>query len=107
MNEEKLNAELRGIRDILERIEQNLDRLMAKDTRQWIGMYFECVSKIPISFSPEEWEETEQMMYDSIVEMINGYFVARGTLRSGMHQELLKILEKEREKLLRGSKEAP
>ena len=100
MENKELGVALHEIRKVLERIDTNLTRLGAKSTRQWIGTYYNAINKIPDCFGAEEWEETEDIIYASMVEEINGDFSARGMFQSGMRKKLLELFKKEREKLL-------
>lgn len=103
----QLHNQLNELRKVLEQIEQHLVRLMGKTTRQWITTYYDAIKRIPDSFIPEQWKDTEKIIYDSLVEEVNGEFTARGMYQSGMRTKLLDILKKEREKLLETRKNKP
>jgi len=101
MDNKEIGIKLDEVRKVLERIDTNLTRLGAKNTRQWITTYYDAIDKIPDCFSPEQWRETEDVIYGSMVEEINGDFTARGVFHSGMRVKLLEVFKKEREKLLK------
>ena len=98
---EDIATKLVELMRVLQRIEQRLASLKARSTREWIALYYDGVRKIPDKFTAEEWSESEQVVYDSIVQEINGDFSERGMFDSGMRKKLLEILEKERKKLLK------
>jgi len=103
----ELHSQLDGLRKGLEQIEQHLVSLMGKTTREWITTYYDAIERIPDSFIPEQWKDTEKIIYDSLVEEVNGEFTARGVFQSGMRIKLLEILKKERDKLLETRKNKP
>ena len=97
-----MSAELKAIRTELKQIRSCLERLEAKDTREWIADYYSSIGQIPNFFTDDEWLKSEQLMHDSMVKEINGYFTAIGTFHSTMRKQLLKIFKTERTKVLAG-----
>lgn len=85
----------------LESIDRTLKYSGGKNTREWITTYYTETGKIPSYFSFEEWEDAEKIIYESMVNEINGHFSMRGTFNSGMRPKLLEIFSKERERLLK------
>jgi len=66
----------------------------------FVLLYFEQVEKIPCFFTQNEWEDSESEIYNSIVNKLNRYFNLGGSFRSSIREKELKLLKKEREKLL-------
>ena len=104
MDEKKVSDELNAIRTVLEQIRGCLERLEAKNTREWIVDYYRSIDEIPNFFTDDEWLRSEELIHDSMVKEINSYFTARGTFQSGMRKQLLKVFEEERIKVLAGRK---
>ena len=88
----------------LESIDNTLKYRDGKNTREWVTTYYEEVAKIPSFFNFEEWLRSENLIYESMVNEINGFFVARGTFDSGMRPKLLETFKQERETLLNAKK---
>lgn len=88
----------------LESIDHTLKYRNGKNTREWITTYYDEIAKIPRFFNFEEWSSSEKLIYDSMVEEINGHFAARGTFDSGMRPKLLEIFNQERERLRNAKK---
>lgn len=84
----------------LESIDHTLKFKGGKDTREWLTTYYEAVERIPSYFNPQEWRESEKLIYESMVNEIGGHFNMRGTFGSGMHKELLEIFKNERVRLI-------
>ena len=85
----------------LESIDQTLKFRDGKNTREWVTTYYDEVSKIPSYFSIADWKEAEKLIYDSMVNEINGHFAARGTFDSGMRPKALEIFKTERERVIK------
>jgi len=85
----------------LESIDHTLKYAGGKDIREWITTYYDAVDKIPDYFTPQEWKESEKLIYESMLEEITGHFSMRGTLRSGMSAKLFEAFKSERERLLK------
>ena len=85
----------------LESIDRTLKFSGGKNTREWITTYYTETGKIPSYFSFDEWKDAEKLIYESMVNEINGHFNMRGTFNSGMRPKLLEIFAKERERLLK------
>jgi len=85
----------------LESIDQTLKYRNGKNTREWVTTYYEEVGKIPSNFSVEDWKQAEKLIYDSMVNEINGHFAARGTFDSGIRPKLLETFKAERERVLK------
>ena len=100
MDNKEVIDRLDEVRKALEHIELTLMRLGAKTRRYWMIAYYSAVSAIPDYFDWREWKETEQTIYDSIVQEIKDDFTATGTSKSEMETKLLKMLKGERQKLL-------
>ena len=101
MNEKELGNRLVELRRVLERIEQGLTRMMGRSTREWVSAYYNTVGGIPNCFTTEQWGESEKVIYDSLVEEVNGDFSARGAFHSGMRVKLLDVLKKSVRRRLR------
>lgn len=100
MDNKEVIDRLDEVRKALEHIELTLMRLGAKSKRYWMIAYYSAVSAIPDYFDWREWKESEQTIYDSIINEIKDDFTATGTSKSEMEIELLKMLKGERQKLL-------
>lgn len=100
MNKEELEKRLVELTKVLCRIEQLLTRMMGKGTREWLSAYYNATNGIPSCFTPEQWRESEKIIYDSLVNEINGDFQESGNFRSSRRVELLDMFKKEREKML-------
>jgi hypothetical protein len=85
----------------LESIDQTLKFRDGKNTREWVTTYYDEVSKIPSYFSIADWKEAEKLIYDSMVNEINGHFAARGTFDSGMRPKALETFKTERERVIK------
>ncbi len=85
----------------LESIDQTLKFRDGKNTREWVTTYYDEVSKIPSYFSIEDWKEAEKLIYDSMVNEINGHFAARGTFNSGMRPKAVETFKTERERVIK------
>ena len=85
----------------LESIDQTLKFRDGKNTREWVTTYYDEVSKIPSYFSIADWKEAEKLIYDSMVNEINGHFAARGTFDSGMRPKALGTFKTERERVIK------
>ena len=85
----------------LESIDRTLKYSGGKNRREWVTTYYTEVDKIPDYFTFEEWKDAEKLIYDSMVNEINGHFNMRGTYNSGMRPKLLEIFAKERDRLLK------
>ena len=101
MNKEEVGNRLVELRRVLDRIEQRLTSMMGRSTREWISAYYNAANGIPSYFTAEQWGGSEKIIYDSLVQEINGDFEARGMFQSGMRVALLETLKKEREKMLK------
>ena len=100
-NKEEVGNKLVELRRVLERIEQGLTRMMGRSTREWMSAYYNATGGIPNCFTAEQWRESEKIIYDSLVQEVNGDFEARNMFHSGMRVKLLEVLKKEREKMLK------
>ena len=88
----------------LEGIDNTLKYQEGKNTREWVTSYYEEITKIPSFFNSEEWMNSEKLIYDSMINEINGQFAARGTFDGGGRPKLLEIFKQERESLLNAKK---
>lgn len=88
----------------LESIDHTLKYQGGKNTREWVTSYYEEIAKIPNFFNFEEWTNSEKLIYDSMINEINGQFAARGTFGGGGRPKLLEIFKQERESLLNAKK---
>jgi len=85
----------------LESIDQTLKFRDGKNTREWITLYYSEVEKIPAYFGLQDWKEAEKLIYNSMVNEINGHFAARGTFDSGMRPKALETFKAERERVIK------
>ena len=85
----------------LESIDHTLKFKDGKNTREWITAYFEAVRDIPDYFDPREWKESERLIYENMLQEIDGHFNMRGTFGSGMHKKLLEIFKNECDRLIK------
>lgn len=85
----------------LESIDRTLKFHDGKNIREWIVLYYDEVDKIPSYFSLDDWKESEKVIHDSLVNEINGHFVARGTFDGGTRPKVLEIFQRERDKVLK------
>jgi len=85
----------------LESIDRTLKYSGGKNRREWVTTYYTEVEKIPDYFNFGEWKDAEKLIYDSMVNGINGHFNMRGTYNSGMRPKLSEIFAIERERLLK------
>lgn len=85
----------------LESIDHTLKFRDGKNTREWITSYYDAVGKIPSYFSLEDWKAVEKLIYDSMVNEINGHFASRGTFDSGMRPKALETFKTERERVIK------
>jgi hypothetical protein len=85
----------------LESIDQTLKFRDGKNTREWVTTYYDEVNKIPQYLSLEDWKESEKLIYNSMVNELNGHFAARGAFDSGMRPKLLETFKIERERVIK------
>lgn len=85
----------------LESIDHTLKYADGKNTREWITTYYDAVNKIPDYFTPQEWKESEKLIYESMMGEITSYFSMRGTLKSGISAKLFETFKRERNRLLK------
>ena len=85
----------------LESIDHTLKYRDGKNTREWITLYYDEVRRIPSHFSLEDWKEAEKLIYNSMINEINGHFAARGTFDSGMRPKLIETFKTERERVMK------
>lgn len=85
----------------LESIDHTLKFRDGKNTREWLITYYKALQDIPDYFNPQEWAECEKLIYENMLQEIDGHFNMRGTFGSGMHKELLELFKNERDRLVR------
>ena len=85
----------------LESIDHTLKFKDGKNTREWLIVYYKAVRDIPDYFSPQEWKESEKLIYENMLQEIDGHFNMRGTFDSGMHKKLLEMFKNERDRLIK------
>ncbi|MBL8012653.1 MAG: hypothetical protein JNN05_02280 [Candidatus Omnitrophica bacterium] len=68
---------------------------------QYLTSYFNEIASIPSFYNWEEWSSTEGILFQRVLDHINGHFAARGTFHSGMREALITQFKQEREKLLK------
>ncbi len=91
----------------LESLDHTLKFKDGKNTREWLTTYYEAVREIPDYFNPQEWRESEKLIYENMLQEIDGHFNIRGTFNSGMHKKLLEIFKNERDKLIQAKERKP
>lgn len=87
-----ISLQLRGIKDRL--------KFNGNSKGYYILEYYRKISIIPKNYKKEDWEETEEYIYNSIKNDLYNYIFGGGS-RSGekinkLHQEYLETIEKER-----------
>ena len=83
----------------LENINLTLKQLDHNNLREWIGIYFDNVDKIPIYYTYEEWKESEKFVYSSILNEIIGSFANRN-IRGGRRDKVIQDFKDARNRLL-------
>lgn len=104
MNKEEVSNRVVELTQVVGRIEQQLSRMMGRSTGEWVSAYYDAVAKMPDCFTAKEWEETEKVIYASMVEEIQGDFTYRGILESGVATKTLELFKRERRKLVEAIK---
>lgn len=85
----------------LESIDHTLKFKGGKNTREWVATYYKAIQDIPTNFNQQEWRDAEKLIYENMLEEIDGHFNIRGTFNSGMHKKLLEIFKNERDRLIK------
>ncbi len=86
-----------GISKNLDEIKEKMSDKLLTD-KDWITIYYNTVEKIPVYFTPKEWKDSERLLYEHLLEEINGQFSMRGT--EGSRISTIENFKKERNKLL-------
>ncbi len=84
----------------LESIDLSLKRFGWKHSRERVIDYYEEIAKIPDYFTFQEWKESENFIYNSMVDEINNNFSARNIYNSGIRIKALENFKKERDRLI-------
>ena len=83
----------------LENISLTLKQLDRNNLREWTGIYFDNVDKIPKYYTYEEWKESEKFIYSSILNEIIGSFASRN-IQGGGRDKVIQDFKDARNRLL-------
>jgi hypothetical protein len=86
----------------LDELNRNIELIRRTYRKDFIIFYYEDIEKIPDYFNYKEWEESEQIIYTKIKNLIIGDFSSRG--HPSGSEKTIGELDKEREKVKEAKK---
>jgi len=81
MSDERVVRELAEIRESLNQLHTDLQAIKRKSIADWISLYYAYIRAIPDTFSDEEWEESEKVLYEDIVSRVKETLQLEGCCR--------------------------